>query len=86
MVRLMLTVIGLEHLLKFKRKARNSSFTDSDVLSLFIPARPEAPNGILTTDTTINGVDNTMEYKATNSDTWTPCTSNKIETSSFGSK
>lgn len=71
--------------LKIQRKARNSSFTDSDVLSLNIPARPEAPNGILTTDTTINGVDNTMEYKATNSDTWTPCTSNKIETSTLGS-
>ena len=70
--------------LKIQRKARNSSFTDSDVLSLNIPARPEAPNGILTTDTTINGVDNTMEYKATNSDTWTPCTSNKIETSTLG--
>ena len=70
---------------KIQRKARNSSFTDSDVLSLNIPARPEAPNGILTTDTTINGVDNTMEYKATNSDTWTPCTSNKIETSTLGS-
>lgn len=70
--------------LKIQRKARNSSFTDSDVLSLNIPARPEAPNGILTTDTTINGVDNTMEYKATNSDTWTPCTSNKIETSALG--
>ena len=70
--------------LKIQRKARNSSFTDSDVLSLNIPARPEAPNGILTTDTTINGVDNTMEYKATNSDTWTPCTSNKIETSRLG--
>lgn len=70
--------------LKIQRKARNSSFTDSDVLSLDIPARPEAPNGILTTDTTINGVDNTMEYKATNSDTWTPCTSNKIETSTLG--
>ena len=69
--------------LKIQRKARNSSFTDSDVLSLNIPARPEAPNGILTTDTTINGVDNTMEYKATNSDTWTPCTSNKIETSTL---
>ena len=69
---------------KIQRKARNSSFTDSDVLSLNIPARPEAPNGILTTDTTINGVDNTMEYKATNSDTWTPCTSNKIETSTLG--
>ena len=25
-----------------------------------------------------------MEYKATNSDTWTPCTSNKIETSTLG--
>ena len=71
--------------LKIQRKARNSSFTDSDVLSLNIPARPEAPNGIVTTDTTINGVDNTMEYKATNSDTWTPCTSNKIETSTLGS-
>ena len=70
--------------LKIQRKARNSSFTDSDVLSLNIPARPEAPNGILTTDTTINGVDNTMEYKATNSDTWTHCTSNKIETSTLG--
>ena len=70
--------------LKIQRKARNSSFTDSDVLSLNIPARPEAPNGILTTDTTINDVDNTMEYKATNSDTWTPCTSNKIETSTLG--
>lgn len=70
--------------LKIQRKARNSSFTDSDVLSLNIPARPEAPNGILTTDTTINGVDNTMEYKATNSDTWIPCTSNKIETSTLG--
>ena len=70
--------------LKIQRKARNSSFTDSDVLSLNIPARPEAPNGILTTDTTINGVDNTMEYKATNSDTWTSCTSNKIETSTLG--
>jgi len=70
--------------LKIQRKARNSSFTDSDVLSLNIPARPEAPNGILTTDTTINGVDNTMEYKATNSDTWRPCTSNKIETSTLG--
>lgn len=70
--------------LKIQRKARNSSFTDSDVLSLNIPARPEAPNGILTTDTTINGVDSTMEYKATNSDTWTPCTSNKIETSTLG--
>ena len=70
--------------LKIQRKARNSSFTDSDVLSLDIPARPEAPNGILTTDTTINGIDNTMEYKATNSDTWTPCTSNKIETSTLG--
>lgn len=70
--------------LKIQRKARNSSFTDSDVLSLNIPARPEAPNGIVTTDTTINGVDNTMEYKATNSDTWTPCTSNKIETSTLG--
>ena len=70
--------------LKIQRKARNSSFTDSDVLSLNIPALPEAPNGILTTDTTINGVDNTMEYKATNSDTWTPCTSNKIETSTLG--
>lgn len=70
--------------LKIKRKARNSSFTDSDVLSLNIPARPEAPNGIVTTDTTIIGVDNTMEYKATNSDTWTPCTSNKIETSTLG--
>lgn len=70
--------------LKIQRKARNSSFTDSEVLSLNIPARPEAPNGILTTDTTINGVDNTMEYKATNSDTWTPCTSNKIETSTLG--
>lgn len=70
--------------LKIQRKARNSSFTDSDVLSLNIPARPEAPNGILTTDTTINGVDNTMEYKATNSDTWTPCTSNKIATSTLG--
>lgn len=70
--------------LKIQRKARNSSFTDSDVLSLNIPARPEAPNGILTTDTTINCVDNTMEYKATNSDTWTPCTSNKIETSTLG--
>lgn len=71
--------------LKIQRKARNSSFTDSDVLSLDIPARSEAPNGIITTDTTINGVDNTMEYKATNSDTWTPCTSNKIETSTLGS-
>ena len=70
--------------LKIQRKARNSSFTDSDVLSLNIPARPEAPNGIVTTDTTIIGVDNTMEYKATNSDTWTPCTSNKIETSTLG--
>lgn len=70
--------------LKIQRKARNSSFTDSNILSLDIPARPEAPNGILTTDTTINGVDNTMEYKATNSDTWTPCTSNKIETSTLG--
>ena len=70
--------------LKIQRKARNSSFTDSDVLSLNIPARPEAPNGILTTDTTIIGVDNTMEYKAINSDTWTPCTSNKIETSTLG--
>lgn len=70
--------------LKIQRKARNSSFTDSDVLSLNIPARPEAPNGIVTTDTTINGVDNTMEYKATNSDTWTSCTSNKIETSTLG--
>lgn len=70
--------------LKIQRKARNSSFTDSDVLSLNIPARPEAPNGIVTTDTTINGVDNTMEYKATNSDTWIPCTSNKIETSTLG--
>lgn len=70
--------------LKIQRKARNSSFTDSEVLSLNIPARPEAPNGIVTTDTTINGVDNTMEYKATNSDTWTPCTSNKIETSTLG--
>ena len=71
--------------LKIQRKARNSSFTDSEVLSLDIPARSEAPNGIVTTDTTINGVDNTMEYKATNSDTWTPCTSNKIETSTLGS-
>lgn len=70
--------------LKIQRKARNSSFTDSEVLSLDIPARSEAPNGIVTTDTTINGVDNTMEYKATNSDTWTPCTSNKIETSTLG--
>lgn len=70
--------------LKIQRKARNSSFTDSNVLSLNIPARPEAPNGIVTTDTTIIGVDNTMEYKATNSDTWTPCTSNKIETSTLG--
>lgn len=70
--------------LKIQRKARNSSFTDSEILSLDIPARPEAPNGIVTTDTTINGVDNTMEYKATNSDTWTPCTSNKIETSTLG--
>lgn len=70
--------------LKIQRKARNSSFTDSDILSLNIPARPEAPNGIVTTDTTIIGVDNTMEYKATNSDTWTPCTSNKIETSTLG--
>lgn len=70
--------------LKIQRKARNSSFTDSDVLSLNIPARPEAPNGIVTTDTTIIGVDNTMEYKAINSDTWTPCTSNKIETSTLG--
>ncbi len=70
--------------LKIQRKARNSSFTDSDVLSLNIPARSEAPNGIVTTDTTIIGVDNTMEYKATNSDTWTPCTSNKIETSTLG--
>ena len=70
--------------LKIQRKARNSSCTDSDVLSLNIPARPEAPNGIVTTDTTIIGVDNTMEYKATNSDTWTPCTSNKIETSTLG--
>lgn len=70
--------------LKIQRKARNSSFTDSDVLSLNIPARPEVPNGIVTTDTTIIGVDNTMEYKATNSDTWTPCTSNKIETSTLG--
>lgn len=69
--------------LKIQRKARNSSFTDSDVLSLNIPARPEAPNGIVTTDTTIIGVDNTMEYKAINSDTWTPCTSNKIETSTL---
>lgn len=70
--------------LKIQRKARNSSFTDSDVLSLNIPARPEAPNGIVTTDTTIIGVDNIMEYKAINSDTWTPCTSNKIETSTLG--
>ena len=68
------------------KKARNDNYTDSEALTIYVPERPDAPEGIMSSqasgidiaDGVISGVDETMEYTSVNEAQWISVDSTEI--------
>lgn len=66
------------------KKASNSGYSDSEAQLISIPAIPEAPQDVIGGYNSITGMDNTMEYKTSDLNTWISCTEETVLNISAG--
>ena len=59
------------------KKGNDETTTDSEAQKLTIPARPDAPTGVIGGKEKISGVNSDMEYSKKGTDTWTPVPAGK---------